>query len=76
MKITIYQRVRSGVKLDQVTGIEFRGGLVWRVPAKLLKGYEPAAGDRVRSAEGVWLTVASAELIGGADWDLTCTAPS
>ncbi len=76
MKITIYQRIRGGVKLDQVTGVEWRGGLVYRVPASSLKGYVPAAGDRVRSAEGVWLTVESTNLVGGVDWDLTCTAPS
>jgi len=74
--ITVYQRIRGGVKLDQVTGVEWRGGLVYRVPATSIKGYTPGAGDRVRSAAGVWLTVASAELISGVDWDLTCTAPA
>lgn len=72
-KLALYQRRHpsSNAVIHQVTGIA-GSGFTWQVPESAVRGYQPAAGDAVRTPEGAWLTVTAAELSGGI-WTLTCS---
>lgn len=75
MSITVYHRLTPDGKLhEQFAGLTFApaGDNAFTVPAADLAGLTPRPGDRLRTADGKWRTVASVGPLADGKYPLTC----